>query len=163
LQSFKGGYFGIDPKSKTATLYDDGAAKFNTTLIPTVGLAVGRLLSLPIKADSGPSLSNFANKFVYISSFHTSQREILDATLKATDTSESDWTIKKADAQAYIDEGNAKMAKGDFSGMINLLYGTMFKEGLGGDYEGVYGKTDSGVLGLPEEDMVEVLKGIIQS
>jgi len=52
------------------------------------------------------------------------------------------------------------MAKGDFSGMIDLLYAVMFKEGLGADYESVKG-TSNEVLGLPKEDMVEVVRRIL--
>ncbi|ERF75379.1 hypothetical protein EPUS_00172 [Endocarpon pusillum Z07020] len=160
--SLKGGFFGIDFKNKAATFYDEGTTRFNTTLIGTVGLAVARLLSLPIEATSGPSLSKYANKFIYISSFHTTQREILEAVQKATNTTDSDWTVKKASAQAWIDEGNEKVAKGDFSGMINLLYGAVMKEGLGGDFEATRG-TSNEVLGLPKEDMVEVIKKIVEA
>lgn len=159
LQSLKGGYFGIDFRNKTATLYDEGTTRFNTTLIPTVGLAVARLLSLPVESNSGPSLSNYANKFIYISSFHTTQREILKAVQKVTNTTDSDWNINKASAQAWIDEGNEKLAKGDFEGMINLLYGGILKEGLGGDFEATRGISNE-VLGLPKEDIVEVVKEV---
>jgi hypothetical protein len=52
------------------------------------------------------------------------------------------------------------MARGDFSGMVDLLYAVMFKEGLGADYESVKG-TSNEVLRLPKEDMVEVVRGIL--
>jgi hypothetical protein len=159
-QTLKGGFFGIDTKNKTATLYDDGKARFSTTLLSTVGLAVARLLSLPVESSSGASLSTYANKFIYLSSFHTTQQEILDAVQKATKTTESDWTITKLCAQSYVDQGNEKMARGDFSGMVDLLYAVMFKEGLGADYESVKG-TSNEVLGLPKEDMVEVVRRIL--
>jgi hypothetical protein len=162
LQSLKGGFFGIDVKNRSATIYDGGSARFNTTMLPTVALAVARLLSLPVDSSSGPSLSDYANKFIYISSFHTTQREILDAVQKVTSTTDSDWTISQASAQEYIDEGNAKMGRGDFSGIVNLLYGAILKAGLGGDFESEKG-TSNKVLGLPEEDIVEVLKGIIDA
>ena len=66
-------------------------------------------------------------------------------------------------SQDFIDEGNAKLQKGDFTGMINLLYGTLFNPGLGGDYESTKG-TDNKLLGLPSQDergMVAVLRDII--
>lgn len=163
FQSFKGGYFAIDAKNRTATLYDEGSARFNTTMIPTVGLAVARLLSLPVKSSSGPSLSDYANKFIYISSFHTTQREILDAVQKVTNTTDADWIITKASAQEYIDEGSAKIVRGDLSGMMNLIFGTIFKAGLGGDFEAERGGTINEVLGLPKEDMVDVLRGVIDA
>jgi len=70
--------FQIDVKNKTTLLLNGGIAKFNTTNLATVGLAVARILSLPIASASGASLSDFGNRFIYISSFLTSQREILD-------------------------------------------------------------------------------------
>jgi hypothetical protein len=77
-------------------------------MIPTVGLAIARSLCLPINSPSGPSLADYANIFIYISFFHTTQREILDAVQKVTNTTDSDWAITKADAQQHIDGGKAK-------------------------------------------------------
>jgi hypothetical protein len=48
--------FQVDVKNKTALLLDGGTAKFNTTNLATVGLAVARLLSLPVSSSSGASL-----------------------------------------------------------------------------------------------------------
>jgi hypothetical protein len=125
-------------------------------MIPTVGLAIAHSLCLPINSPSGLSLADYANKFIYISSFHTTQREILDAVQKVTNTTDSHWAITKADAQQHIDGGKAKLVSGDFYGMIDSLSRAMFNAGLGGDYQ------DKGlsneVLGLPKEDMVEVLR-----
>lgn len=48
--------------------------------------------------------------------------------------------------------------------MVNLLYGTMFRPSLGGDYERVKG-TDNKILGLPSQDkrgIMTVLKEIIE-
>lgn len=108
----KAGFFEIDAQKKTAHLLNGGTAKFNTTSLSTVALAIVRLLSLPIAtpSTSSPSLSDYANRFVYISSFLTSQREILDAILRVTGTSDKDWTITNGDAQKYIEEGGAKIA-----------------------------------------------------
>ena len=162
LQSLPGGFFGIDIKNKTATLYDKGNTKFNTTTRGTVGLAVARLLSLPVTGH--PSLSDYKNSFVYVSSFHTSQREILTAVQKATSTSDADWIIQQKDAQQYIDGGAQALKQGDFmSGMTALLYGHHFKAGLGGDFESTKG-TANKLLGLPEqEDIEEVTAQVVKS
>ncbi|KAH8803449.1 hypothetical protein F5884DRAFT_507877 [Xylogone sp. PMI_703] len=161
--SLKNGGFGIDIKNRTATLYDGGVSKFNTTLISTVGLAITRLLSLPISTLSSPKI---ANNFVYVSSFHTTQREIFSAVQAATGTVDADWKIDTSKtSQEYIDEGNQMLKAGNFYGMVNLLYGTLFTPGLGGDYESTKG-TDNQLLGLPQQDdrgMVAVIKEIIES
>jgi len=154
--------FQIDIKNKKATLLSGGTAKFNTTNLPTVGLAVARLLSLPIEStDGGASLSDFANRFVYIRSFLISQREILSAVQRVTGTTDADWTIEHIDAQEFMDQGAEKLAKGDFMGTVNLLYGSTMKEGAGGNYESVRG-VSNGVLRLPEEDLDESVKSIVE-
>lgn len=71
--------FLTDAKNKTADLLSGGTAKFNTTTMSTTALAIARLLSWPVVADGGPALSDYGNKFVYISSFTVSQRDILDS------------------------------------------------------------------------------------
>lgn len=112
------------------------------------------------------SSSKVANHFVYVSSFHTTQREILTAVQSITGTSDANWTIDTSKtSQNFIDEGNQKLQIGDFSGMINLLYGTLFNPGLGGDYESTKG-TDNELLGLPAQDergIEGVLKELIES
>ncbi|KAE9367683.1 NAD(P)-binding protein [Stipitochalara longipes BDJ] len=152
--------FQIDVKNRTALVLDGGTAKFNTTNLATVGLAVARLLSLPITSSSSTSLSDFGNKFGYISSFLTSQREILDVVQKLTKTSDADWSITNINGQAWIDDGPAKIARGDRTGMFNIAYGNTMTEGLGGDYEAAKGVSNS-VLGLPEESLENTLEEVI--
>ena len=159
-QSMKISGFQIDVKNKTALLLDGGNAKFNTTNIGAVGLAIARLLSLPVTSSSGVSLSDFENKFVYISSFLVSQRDILDAVQKVTKTTDSDWTITHTDGQAWIDEGPAKIDRGDFTGMLNIVYGNTMTEGHGGDYETTKG-VSNGVLRLPEESLEATVRDVI--
>jgi hypothetical protein len=151
------GMFGIDVPKKTAHLLNGGTAKFNTTNLSTAALAIVRLLSLPIDPASGISLSGYGNRLVYVSSFLTSQREILDAVQRVTGTTDQDWTITNGDAKKFIEEGGAKMATGDFTGMVNLLYGAVMKGDMGGDYESVKG-VSNGVLGLPKEDLDEAVR-----
>lgn len=149
--------FGIDVQKRTAHLLNGGTTKFNTTNLSTAALAIVRLLSLPITAEYGASLSDFENRFVYISSFLTSQREILDAIHRVAEDSDKNWTITNADAQQYIEEGGARMAKGDFTGMANMLYGAVMKGDMGGDYESFKGVSNV-VLGLSKEDLNEAVR-----
>ncbi len=155
--------FSINIKDHTATLLDGGSTKFNTTTMSNVGLGVARLCELPITSSSPdqPSLSDYKNKFVYLSSFLTTQNEMLAAAQKATGTSASDWKIEHSTAEAFINEGKERLAKGDFYGMVNMLYGTNMKQGAGGNYESTKG-TANKALGLPKEDMDEVMKRVVQ-
>lgn len=162
-QSLKLGMFGINIKDHTATLFDGGNTRLNTTTMATVGLGVARLCELPISSSSSdtPSLSDYKNKFVYLSSFLTNQNEMLAAVQKATGTKASDWKIEHKTADAHIQDGKDRLAKGDFYGMVSMLYGTNLKEGAGGNYESVKG-TANKALGLPTEDMDEVVKRTVQ-
>lgn len=53
-----------------------------------------------------------------------------------------------------------KLQQGDFMGMVGILYGHHFKEGLGGDYSSTR-PIANGVLGLPKEDLDETTKEIV--
>jgi hypothetical protein len=121
---------------------------------------VTRLLSLPETSLSGPSLSDFANGFCYVSSFVTSQKEVLEAVQRVTESSGSDWTVEDVDAVAYIAEGKAMMARGDFRGTVNILGGMVFKGGMGGDYESVKGVSNV-ALGLPNVTLDAAVKDVL--
>ena len=142
----------IDPQTRTATLYDRGLNSFNTTTLTTAALAVARLLSLPSE-----TLATFRNRFVYVSSFRISQRDILSSVQRVTGTADGDWKIEYADTQAWMDEGKQQMAKGDFMGVRSLVYGNVLKEGNGGDYEKSRGLSNE-VLGLEKEDLDTVVR-----
>ena len=157
----KQGMFGINAQKKTAHLLSDGTAKFNTTNLSTVALAIARLLSLPVTSTSGASLSDYGDRLVYISSFLVSQREILDAVQHVTGTTDQDWTVTSVDGQKYYEEGEAKLAAGDFSGMVNLLMGAVMKGDMGGDYENVKGVSNK-VLGLLKEDLEEAVRAALK-
>ena len=150
-QSLKATAWSIDPHTRTATLYDSGLTPFNTTTLPTAALAVARLLALPAS-----TLVTFQNRFVYVSSFRLTQRDILSSVQRITGTTDTDWKIEQMGAQAWMDDGRERMAKGDFLGGMNLVYGNVFKEGNGGDYETSRGLSN-GFLGLEKEDLDEVV------
>lgn len=155
------GAFGIVTGKEEAHLLNGGTTRFNTTTLSTAALSISRLLGLPITSLSGPSLSDYANRLVYVSSFRTSQREILDSVQRATGTSDESWTISHGDATAYIEEGRARMAQGDFYGVGNVIYGTVMGAGMGGDYESVRG-VSNGALELPEEHLDEAVRALLK-
>jgi uncharacterized protein YbjT (DUF2867 family) len=110
----KVGFLGFNAADKAATLYDNGAATFSTTNLHTIGLAV-------VKALENAEATK--NQYVYISGFQTSQKQILEAAEKITGQK---WTVTNASSKATIEEGRAKLAKGDFSGIGNLIVGATF-------------------------------------
>ncbi|KAI9845858.1 MAG: hypothetical protein M1837_004539 [Sclerophora amabilis] len=159
--SLNGGMFDIDVPNHAATLYDKGTTKFNTTNLPLVGKAVAALMSLPLSSESGASLSDYKNEFVYIRSHLVSQRDILISVQRITGTTDNDWKIEYRDAGKYIQDGNERAMNGDYTGFIAAYFGLYFKEGMGGNFEGK-GVANS-VLGLPEnEDLDEAVKQALE-
>ena len=160
-QSLKNGWFGIDIPARKATLYDDGTNPFVTTSVPQVGRAVARLLSLPVHSSSSePSLADYKNKYLYINSFSVSQTDILASVQRATGTKEADWSVTHKPVEQFIDEGKQKVAKGDFWGMVGVLYGSVFTRGLADQYHGREGANQR--LGLEEEDLDEVVSRVVK-
>ena len=150
------GFYGIDVKNRTATLYDDGEFKADGSTMVQVGRAVAKVLSLPITStDGSPSLSDYRNDWVYIRSFNVSQRDILAAVQRATKTSPDDWKVSSVSGKASIQEGLERFQNGDFMGLLTMLFGSVFSEGHGGDYGKTKGVANS-KLNLPEEELDDI-------
>lgn len=144
----KVGFLGFDLSSKTASLIDDGKPTWSATNLAQVGRAVVKILEKPDLTK---------NQYVYISSFQTSQRQILEALEKI---SGEKWTVKnEGTGKELLEKGNAKLQKGDFSGAHDLIKGSLFGEGdLGNfEFEGLWNDK----LGLPKENFEEAIKDVL--
>lgn len=130
----------------------------------TLALAICRVLSLPISGgvEGKKDLSHYANKFIYLTSFLLSQKELLESVQRATKTSAKDWTIEHGSVEAYLARGGEKMSKGDFTGLFDMLFGTMYSKGHGGDFQSTRG-VENGMLGLPEERLDDVMAKVVAS
>ncbi|KAK4934169.1 hypothetical protein LTR66_015691, partial [Elasticomyces elasticus] len=139
-----------------ATLLDGGNTKFMSTTLPNVGLAVTRLLSLPLS-----ELERYRNKHVYISSFGISQREILDSVQRATNTTDKDWTIEHTKSDIVMEKAKSKFETGDMTEIAAWVYATNIKESFGGDYAASGRAVAHVVLGLPDKDLNAVTAEVI--
>ncbi|KAF2258724.1 isoflavone reductase family protein-like protein CipA [Lojkania enalia] len=110
----KVGFLCINLPSKSATLIDEGKAKFSATNLHQIGLALIKILEKP---------SETKNKFVYISSFTTTQNDILAAAEKLTGEKFKVDHVSSKDLQA---SGSEKLGKGDFSGIAELIQASAF-------------------------------------
>ena len=151
--------YGFDFHDKRVTFYDDGNTKFITSTWEQCGRAVAALLSLPEfpvdENDKNPTLSQFANGPVYISSFLTSQKDMFESIKRVTGTTDADWKISyESSAQRYQD-GIDAMQKGDMRGFGKMLYARVLFPNGGGDFST---KLHNEVLGLPHEDLDERTK-----
>lgn len=150
--------YGFDFKERSVTFFDDGATKINTSTFAQCGRALAALLSLKLlpedENDRDPALSNWDNDVVYVSSFHVSQRDMLESVERVTGTTDADWAITYEGAAERYKRGVEDMRKGELKGFVRLMYSRMFFPNGGGSYEDTKG-LQNGVLGLPQEDLDE--------
>jgi len=154
--------YGIDIAKREVLWFDGGKQKIHTSTWPQVGRAVANLLSLPVSAEGGDgksvTLDSYRNRFVYISSFTLSQREMLDAVERVTGTNDSDWKLSSTTAEERYEDGRKRMMQGDRVGFAHAMYSRYF---FPGEKAGLYGETDgldNERLGLQEEDLDEATK-----
>ncbi|KAK4947885.1 hypothetical protein LTR10_013393 [Elasticomyces elasticus] len=147
------GLFSIDVASRKATLYTGAVTRFNTTTIAQVALAVVRFVRQLLQPEPNFRIEDYRDREVYIRSFLLTQKELLEAVQQATNTSADDWKVEMQDVQVYIRDGESLMGQGQFMrGLFQVLFGCLYSEGFGGDYESDKG-VDNAVLGLPQEDL----------
>ncbi|KAK9447965.1 uncharacterized protein V1518DRAFT_375798 [Limtongia smithiae] len=160
------GAYGFDVAKRTVTMYDDGETKICTSTWPQVGRAVAKLLSLKIAPDGPedkePTLEMFRNKFLYISSFVLSQRQIFDSVLRVTGTTEADWTITYEPSVERYKRNVGEMYAGSREAFVRQLYTRVFFQDGKGNAEKTRGLHNK-LLGLPmDEDLDEFTKLAIE-
>lgn len=149
-------------------MYDDGTEKINTSTWDQVARAVTSLMSMKIlpddEHDTSPSLdTHYRNKFAYVSSFLVSQRDMFDSLKRVTGTTDSDWSVTHQPSGERYREGLAELKSGvpGRAGYAKLLYARCFYPTGDGAFESKRGLANS-VLGLPEEDLDECTKGVVE-
>ena len=130
---------------------------------PQTGLAVSRLLSLPLKSDDKNeiTLETFKNSFVNVHSFHVNQRDMLASLLRVTNTKESDWTVEDENVQERYKKGKDLLQSGNRAGFGILLYARPFYDDAQADFV-AQGIDDNSKLGLKEEDLDTYTKVAVQ-
>ena len=105
----------------------------DTTLLSDIGKATVSVLSQP---------SENINKHVFVNTFQTCQNAILAALEAATGGKK--WDIERTTAKGANEDGNAKLAKGDFSGAVGSVMGSML---CGEEWARHYGSDNRKILG----------------
>jgi hypothetical protein len=153
-------FFGFDIKNRKATLLDDGTKKINTITWDQCGRALAALLSLP-EGRASPSVSDWKNKPLYVSSFLVSQRDMLDSLNRVLGATDNDWDITYvASAQRHAD-GLAQFQKGERIGLAKALYARVFFPDGWGDYQSTRGLAND-TLGLPKESLDQATKEAVE-
>lgn len=155
--------FGFDIPNKKVTFFGDGTVRINSSTWDQCGRAIAQLLSLnelpEDENDASPTVSQWKNKPLYISSFSVSQRDALDSIHRVLGTTDADWTIEHEPLQERYERGKKLLASGDRSGHSILMYTRAFFPDGGGSF-GDKGLAND-VLQLPKEDLDECTKKAI--
>jgi len=157
-------WFGFDIKTKKLTFYDDGKTHICSSTWKQCGRALAGLLNLkelPDDAnDKSLTVSQWKNKPLYISSFHVSQREMLDSLNRVIGTQDKDWEIDYEPTADRYKKGLEETKAGNRMGIAKAMYARAFYPNGDGDYESK-GLANS-ALGLPKEDLDEATKRTVE-
>ncbi|RGP77477.1 putative oxidoreductase -like [Fusarium longipes] len=153
-------WYGFDFSNgqKKVTFYDDGNTQINTSTWDQCGRAFTSLLNLKVipddENDKSPTISQWRNKPLYISSFLLSQRQMLDSIQRVTGTTDEDWTIEHEGSKERWQRGVDMVKNGDHSGRVLAMYARTFFPNGDGNFEAKHGLANE-ALGLPKEDLDE--------
>lgn len=150
--------YGFDFQNRSLILFDGGNTVINASTWPQCGRALASLLSLKElpddESDTSPTLSQFRNAPVYISSFRLSQRDMFESVKRVTGTTDADWTITYESSEERWKEAHAAVSQGNFGAFAKQLYSRMFFPNGDGDFESKR-ELHNGLLRLPVEDLDE--------
>lgn len=139
------GFLGFDLVKHEAMIFDEGDCPFSVCTLPLIGAAVANALMKPEAT---------ANKYVYVSSFTTTQNEILAALENVQGVP---WEVQKIQSKSKVHEAQETLkAGGDAVAAFRLLILALsYTSGYGNDFRG---KEWNETLDLPKEDMKGVIK-----
>ncbi|KAF1972035.1 hypothetical protein BU23DRAFT_590354 [Bimuria novae-zelandiae CBS 107.79] len=102
----------FDLSAKSVTFVDGGGNPVTMTTLPKTGKAGVAMLQHKEETK---------NQYVFVHSFHTSQKEVLTA-IENVDYPHK-WRVEYQTAQEVLDTGYRKLEKGDFTGNFHLVAG----------------------------------------
>jgi hypothetical protein len=155
---------GLDLNNRQVTLFDDGEAKINTSTWAQYGRGAAALAGLKVlpedENDTSPTLAQFRNKPLYLSSFYISQKDMLASVQRVTKTTDADWDIKYETTTDRMEKGKAQAASGDFRGLVQTYYSFIFSPE--GQKLNFHEKLHNDILQLPQEDLDEVVRDCVE-
>ena len=138
------------PPTKAATVWDNGTNLFGASNLSTVAAGVVAILST--------AEVQTRDRFVYIESFTTSQREIVSALEKATGDT---WMVEETTTEAQFAVAQEALHKDDFlAAYYRWIRGGLFSGNEACRF--TKEKLDNELLGLPKEDLQNVVARIVK-
>ncbi|VUC38223.1 unnamed protein product [Clonostachys rosea] len=157
-------WFGIDFANKRIEQCDNGNTLINTSTWEQCGRAIASLLSLKElpedEEDTSPSISQWRNRALTISSFQISQRDILDSVNRVKGLTNADWQIQQEPSHVRYQRGLNLLKTGNRLGFALALYARIFYPNGGANFEATQA-LDNKILGLPKEDLDEATRRAI--
>lgn len=149
-------WFGFQIKDRKVTFVDDGKTVLTVSTWLQCGRALAALLSLP-ESGVSPSLSDWKDAPLYVSSFQVSQRDMLDSFHRVLGTADEDWEITYEPAAKRLKDGLEEFSKGIFKGLAKNLYAIHFIRSRAGELD-FPNDVSNELLGLPKESLDEATK-----
>jgi hypothetical protein len=150
--------FGFDFKKHEVTFFDDGTTRVNASTWAQNGRAVARLLALKIlpedESDKSVCISHYKNRFVYVSSFTISQKDMFESILRVKGEKADDWEQTSVPVRQVYQQGVDELKSGNRLGFARLLYARTFYEDKYALYEETRG-LDNDKLGLPSNEKLD--------
>ncbi|KAK2753982.1 NmrA-like family protein [Colletotrichum kahawae] len=145
------GMTGFDLTNRIATLVDGGNTRFTTSTVAQIGRAIISVLKHP---------SETRNQLVFVESFTTTQREVLNALEKSTG---KDWKVKEETSENVRIDGFKRLGEGDIVGggasvIMALVLGSEALE----DHTNVKGGMWNERLGLEKESVQDVVRDVLK-
>lgn len=142
-------FLGMNPKTKSATLYDQGQHTLSFTTLPWAALAIVKMLELDPQKT--------ANRVFPVRAFETSQKQIVAELEKQQGVT---WKNEELDVASHIKEQKEKLAGGDKNAIYALIAVGFLTKGYGSDLvgEGIVPVGSDELEGLPEITLVSVVK-----
>ncbi|OTB06154.1 hypothetical protein M426DRAFT_9970 [Hypoxylon sp. CI-4A] len=148
--------YGFDFRNRSLVLFGDGNVPINTSTWPQCGRTIASLLSLKEfpddETDRSPTLSQFRNSSVYVSSFRLTQCDMFESVKRVTGTTDGDWSITYESAEQRWKDGLAALQQGNWKVFTKMLYSRMLFPNGDGDFQSRR-SLHNDLLGLPVEDL----------
>lgn len=140
---------GIDIKQRKARLVDGGGEPFTAVVMRDIGVAVRGMLRNPEATR---------DKFCHVRSVETSQGELLAVCRELIG---GDWEVQDESGEEMYRRGCEAFARGERSGMLDLLVSQLFHKGKGRSIVVTKEKSDNELLGVREKSAREVVEGVL--